>query len=371
VPSSDDLLDLAPYVGQVGCTFRFDVIDGPTGVRRGELHPIRDTVPTLEHDTTNTISRKVSNVTLGVGDAAWFRPLSDRVQVSMVLGDRNATTYPLGRYIVADDSAVRYSQGDQVPLTLYDEMFIVDQELERGFNAGGQPADVAITRLLDGLPVGDLDMDAPNGPGATNAWGAGSSRGTALTELATVGGYFKPFFNHAGRLRVRAAFEPGDRPADIDLDYPPRVYRETIVRQSDLITAPNRFIVRSNSTGSELGPEGEELPVPGPVVGIYDVPSSAPHSITQRGFVISKTVEAQVRTQTAAAVYARTMGVQRTIYERCEVTTPPDPRHDGYDVVQFDGVLWLEIGWSMPLVSGGGMRHTLRRAYPSTGEDDV
>ena len=32
---------------------------------------------------------------------------------------------------------------------------------------------------------------------------------------------------------------------------------------------------------------------------------------------------------------------------------------------------WLEIGWSMPLISGGAMSHTLRRAYPSTGEDVV
>lgn len=366
-----DLLNLPAYIGQVSATFRFQVWDGRTGIYRGELHPRREPVPALEHDATSTISRKVTNLTLGVEDSAWFRPLTDRLVLSMVLGDDAGTEFPLGRYICADDSAALFSQGTVVPLTFYDEMFIVDQELEAGFNANGFPAEIAIRNLLDGLPIGDVDIEASSSERLNNGWGAGSSRGTALTELATLGGYFKPWFNHAGRLKIIRAFEPGDKDLpDIDLDAYPRVMRESISFNSDLITAPNRWIVRSNSTGDELGPDGEELPPPPPVLGVYDVPSSYPHSIAQRGFVMAKTVEAQVRNQTAAAVYARAMGVQRNVYETCTLSTPPDPRHDGWDVVRFDGKTWLEIGWSMPLISGGAMTHTLRRAYPSTSEED-
>jgi hypothetical protein len=366
-----ELLDLPEYIGQVGATFRFDVVDGRTGVYRGRLSPLRDPVPMLEHDSTATISRKLSNLTLGVRDAQWFKPLTDRVKVTMVLGDPDRTEFPLGRYLVADDSSVLYSQGTLVPLTFYDDMFIIDQELETGFNAGGDPADAAIVRLLEGLPIGVVDVEASSSGPLSNGWGAGSSRGTALSELANLGGYFNPWFNHENRLKVVRAFEPGDRDIpDIDLDSPSRVYRESISFASDLVTAPNRFIVRSNSTGSELGPDGEELPPPPPILGVYDVPSSYPHSIAQRGFVMAQTVEAQVRTQTAAGVYARALGLQRTVYETCTLSTPPDPRHDGYQVIKFDGKRWLEIGWSMPLVSGAAMSHTLRRAYPSTGEED-
>lgn len=362
-------LDLAQYIGQVGASFRFDIVDAASGKTRGRISPLRDQPPTLEHDSTSTISRKISNLTLGVEDAEWFRPLSDRLKLTMVLGDSERTEFPLGRYMVADDSSILYSQGTVVPLTFYDEMFIVDQELEEGFTARGEPADVAIRRMLQNVPIGIIEMQGPVGLRVYQSWGAGSGRGSAITDLATAGGYFQPWFDHENRMRFVTAFEPGDRLPDIDLDGPGRVYRETISFNSDLVTAPNRWIVRSNAQGMELGEEGEEKTELPPVFGIYDVPSSAPFSITQRGFVIPKTVEAQVRTKNAAAIYARTLGQQRTIYERCTLTTPPDPRHDGYQVVRFNGENWLEIGWSMPLVSGGGMAHTLRRAYPSTGEE--
>ena len=118
----------------------------------------------------------------------------------------------------------------------------------------------------------------------------------------------------------------------------------------------NRFVVVSNDPGSDAEP----------VVGVYDVPASAPHSIAQRGFVLPKTVDVQVRSQAQATVYARTLGLQQTVYEVVELSTPVDPRHDAYEVVRWDGVRWLEVSWTMPLVPGGEMRHTLRRAYPET-----
>lgn len=371
MPRWSDYLDLAAFIGQVGCTFRFDVTDATTGRRRGTLTPLRDPVPTLSHDSTSTISRKLSNVTLGMEDAEWFKPLSDRITLTMIVGDDERTEFPLGRYLVADDSSLFSSQGTVVPLTLYDDMFIIDQELEQGFNANGQPADVAIRKLLEYVPIGVIQMEAPQGDRVWQSWGAGTGRGAALTDLATAGGYFKPWFDHQNRLRFVSAFEPGDRTADLDLDGDGRVYRDSISFNSDLVTAPNRWIVRSNSAGMQLGEEGDETTELPPVFAVYDVPSSAPFSITQRGFVIPRTVEAQVRTKSSAAVYARTLGQQRTIYERCTLSTPPDPRHDCYNVIRFRAENWLEIGWSMPLISGGAMSHTLRRAYPSTGEDVV
>lgn len=347
-----DLLDLPAHVGQRVVSFRFDLIDGRSGIQRGELTPLRDTTPSLVHDVTGTIVRKVSGIALGVADAARLEPLTDRVAISMVIGDRS---YPLGRYMVGDATELVTSSGATTPLTLFDEMFIVDQELETGFEARGQLVDQAVLRLLEGLPIGEPLMDSTEQSSAS-AWSAGTSRAMALRDLSRQGGYFLPWFGHSGRLRLQRAVEPSDQLAKIDLDVTRRVLRESVSVVSDLLTAPNRFVIVSNDPGSDEKP----------VVGVYDVPASAPHSIAQRGFVVPKTVEAQVRSQAQATLYARTLGIQQAVYQSVELSTPPDPRHDGYDVVRWNGLLWLETGWSMSLTPGGEMRHTLRRAYPST-----
>lgn len=365
--SPDELLNLDTYVGQVACSFRFDVVDN-LGVNQGTVTPLADNPPSLEHDTDSTISRRVSSFTLGVADSAAINPLTDRIAITMILGDAARTEYPLGRYMYADTTRARYSQGTLTPSTLFDEMFIVDQALEEGFNALGQPVDVAIRRLLEGLPIGVVLIDAVSQT-SVNSWGAGTGRGSALTELATVGGLFKPWFNNLNQLQAIRAFEPGAQVPDIDLDSPPRVFRGSIAESDDLLSAPNRYVVVSNNTGGQMSTDGEDEAPPPPVVGVYDVPSSAPHSIAQRGFIIPTVVERQVTTATAAAVYARTLGRQRDVYQRVQLSTPPDPRHDGYQVIKWDQRLWLETAWSMTLRSGGEMRHTLRRAYPPTNED--
>ncbi|MCZ7478874.1 hypothetical protein [Micromonospora sp. WMMC273] len=357
-----DDFDLPRYVGQRSGTFRWRLLDGVTGVVRGELHPLRDTSPQLSHDTTSTISRRVSQVTLGAVDAGLINPLRDRVELSMVtVTGRRREERPLGRYMVADATSLETSGGTTAPITLYDEMFVVDQELDAGFNAGGRAVDQAAYALLDGLPIGDVQIDATDQT-ADNGWSAGTSRASALADLANLGGYFKPWFNHRHQLRMMRAFEPAARPPTIDLDASPRVVAGSVTRSNDLLTAPNRYVVVSNAVGEEQT---------APIVGTYDVPSSAPHSIQQVGYVRPKVTDAQVSSVTQARIYARTLGIQDAVYERVELTTPADPRHDGYDVVRWDGLLWLETAWQMTLTVGGPMRHTLRRAYGSTTGDEL
>jgi hypothetical protein len=64
-----------------------------------------------------------------------------------------------------------------------------------------------------------------------------------------------------------------------------------------------------------------------------------------------------------AAVVARNLAIQQTIAETVTLTTAVDPRHDSYDVIIWQNQKWLEIGWSMQLVAGGTMSHTLKRYY--------
>ena len=360
---AEDWLNLPLFVGQRSLSYQWELIDGSTGIRKGLLTPLRDNPPQLTHDTSATISRRLSNVVLGVQDAALIDPIADRIKLSMILGDRSRSSYPLGTYMICDEVQDVHSNGATMPLTFFDEMFIVDQQMETGFNGRGELADQAAARLLDGLPIGELIADATPQT-VINSWGAGTSKAKALMDMASLGGYFKPWFNHANELRMIAAFEPADRLPDIDLDDPPRVYRDSIARSSDLLNAPNRFVRVSNDTGAT-----GDGPAPAPVVGRYDVPATAPHSIARRGFVVPDVDEAQLSSSSQAAAYTRAIGIQQTVYEKVELVTPPDPRHDSYQVIRWDGELWLEIGWALTLSPGGAMKHTLRRAYPGTGEE--
>ncbi len=121
----------------------------------------------------------------------------------------------------------------------------------------------------------------------------------------------------------------------------------------DLLTAPNRFIVISNVSSDSSAP----------VTASFDVPASAPHSIQNRGFVVAQVEDLQVPDPTQAMAVAKNLALRQTIFEQVTLTTAPDPRHDSYNVVWWQGEPWLELSWSMALVEGGAMNHLLRKAY--------
>lgn len=345
---SSPLLDLASYVGQRSATFQFLLTDGPTGQNLGEIHPIRGSA-VLTHDTTRTIKRDLS-LSLGVEDSARINVIRDRVSVSMIL---SGVTYPLGRFLFADDTGNKKSSGTLRTEKLIDEMFVIDQKMERGFTAFGT-VDTAIQNLLTGIPNLVLGMEA-SGLESTGSWAAGTSRAKVLGDLCTQGGYFSPWFDNNNVLRIIRSFDPADRLPTFDFDAGNSVFRDSIAETNDLLDAPNKFVVISNaSTGANATVAA---------VGTYTVPNSAPHSITNRGFVIPDVRDIQLTSPGQAQVAAETIGITNTIFERTQLATAPDPRHDSYDVIKWDGEQWLELQWSMTLLEGSPMQHVMRKTY--------
>lgn len=383
----DAQLNLAEYVGQRSATFRFELFDGITREPLGELTPLRDSVPVLTHDTSRTIKRLLT-LELGTEDTARLDTIKHRVRVTMVFPD--GREFPLGKYMPADDVHLVHTQGDISSIAFVDEMFILDQPLAQSFGsteieipAGAQtsppiargdnvriimfrllqqylltPASqLTITNFPPGVVSGqffDVRID-PTQLIFYGGWPAGITGGKVLEDLSVAGDYFSPWFDNTGTLRIINIFEPASREADIDLDIGHNIVRESISRSNDLIVAPNRFIVIANSAAGDN--RTQEF------VGTYDVPSTAPHSFENRGFRVTDVREMQATSQNQVDVTARNVGIRETIFERVELVTSPDPRHDGYNVIRWDGELWLELGWSMNLVEGGEMRHQLRRAY--------
>lgn len=347
-------LDLDAWVGQRSATFRFDLVDAVTGYRT-EVHPLADPEPTLVHNVEQTIVRQLTNLFFGEEDTLTFNSVSSRLELFMIV---RGTTYPLGRYVPISHVRIRYTSGLLSTATFFDEGIIVDQELEASFSTSTHTSTAreissAITRLLSPLPIKFYVEPSPYF--GTMSWPAGTRRGTVTVQLAVDGDYFNPWFNHQSVQRYVRAFDPATQIPTFDFDAGNKVMRERITETDDLIDAPNRFVVISNGASSVTSSV--------PTFGVYDVPSSAPHSITNRGFVITKTENRQLDSLKQAEAVARNIGLRNTIFERTELYTAPDPRHDGYDVIHWRGVNWLETGWSLPLREGSQMQHIMRRYY--------
>jgi hypothetical protein len=337
--------DLDPWVGQRSATFRFHRVNGLTGENLGDITPLRGA--NLSHDTSRTIKRTLS-MNLGVTDTAAIDPLVDRIDVFMDLAD--GTEWPLGRYMFTDDSAQRFTSGRLANVSLNDEMFLVDQEITAGFNASNLGVTSAIQALLEDLPVSLTVAASPFL--ASQSWGQGTDRGSIVEALAVTGDYFSPWFGNDKIMHFIRTFNPAMVVPQFDYDAGNQVVRTGIVESSNLLTAPNRFIVISNTNAGES-----------PIVGVADVPQNAPHSFANRGFYITKTVNLQLNDSTQASVVAEGLATRQTVFETTSLTTPPDPRHDSYDVINWMGSLWLELGWTMQLTEGGAMNHVLRKAY--------
>lgn len=356
----DALLDMQAGIGQFSCSFKFLLYDFPTGTVVQEVHPARDVTPVLSHDVTRTIVRQITNLLFVPEDTAVIDTIRHRVKVQMIIEGRDP--YDLGIFMFLDKSRLLSTAGVQADTSMVDSMFIVDQQLEQTYAAGTfdpdgtivsfRPVPDAVIDLLQGLPI-SVSIE-PSPFYTIGVWAAGDGRGSAMEDLSYDGDYFSPWFDKTDTMRFIRVFDPATKIPQFDYDSGFKIDRDSIVFTDDLIGAPNRFIVISNGsvTDGTL-----------PVVGSYDIPSSAPHSILNRGFVIPEVIDWQVDYTSQAEALAANFGQRQTLFERIEFTTSPDPRHDAYDVFHFQGVNWLELAWELPLTAGGQMRHLGRRTY--------
>ncbi len=352
----DPLLDLAPWVGQRQASYRFDLANRVSGIHLGEIHPIR--TASLSHDTGRLIKRQL-NLALGTDDAALVNPITDMITVTMVFS--GGQEYPLGEYLFTDASYQRFTSGRLGNLVLSDRMYIVDQQIEKAFTAQtsdraviyaqGTSIAICLDRLLRNLPV-RWDIEATQFSSA-DTWSAGTMRGQIIEALALTGDYFSPWFGNDGIMHFIRAFNPATKIPDFDWDAGNEVLRPSIVESSNVLTAPNRFVVISNASASPNQA----------VFGSADVPVNAPHSIENRGFVIPQVNDLQALTQAQCEAVAQNLVQRQTIFETTQLTTAPDPRHDSYNVIKWLDELWLELGWSMSLGEGKPMTHSLRKAY--------
>lgn len=351
LPLSVDLpstvLDIDTGIGQRTATWRFDLVDGVSGENLGQVHPIRPGA-TITHDTTRTIKRDL-RVAFGVADTAAINPLTDRIMPVMLVDGQE---WPLGRFMFTGETDAISTGGTLGDMALLDEMFIIDQQQSAAFSSDQSATAAVVAFLAAQPPLIGADIEASPYP-AVGSWAPGTTGGQILEALSTQGDYMTPWMNNQGVFRMIRTVDPDTAVPTLDFDRGHRVIANTISETSDLLRAPNRFVITSNSSDAQAAA----------IVGTYDVPPSAPYSIAQRGFVIPEVISLQLANSTQAAAVARNLGIRQSVFRRTQLSTPPDPRHDSYDVIRWQGVNWLELGWTMTCQDGAPMTHVLRRSF--------
>jgi len=343
---------------------RFDLYH-VNGRRLGELMIDRDQPPRITNDTSRTLRRTLDDLRI------LSRPLVDQDEqhiyadeytsiVSRVhafwLIDIGGTLseYPLGVFLFANDSTTRTTAEDIRTSQLVDQCALLDQPLDQslGFSAG-QSITAALHVLADlaGVPLERRKIEASSAKfGAQVAWTPGRDTFlTAMESCCLAAGFLPAYFDNSGFLVCRSAPDIEHDAVDYHYGLNTVVIDGSITMTQDQLVAPNRYVVIGGNTEA-------------PIIGIYDVPDSAPHSFVNTGVRRRRTTDVQGIGDTATATSAAYTSyvADRASYVWLSFDTPVDPRHDTWDVIDFDGDRLVQTAWSLVCRHGSTMQHTCR-----------
>lgn len=351
-PTTGQLLDL-DGVNVRADRFEFELLDldlQPIGL----LAPDADRPPIVANDANQGKGRTVSSLNLPVDEVNDINPVSDRLRPWMVL--QNGARFELGLFIWGVDNRPRRPWGVEHATSLVDQTLIIDQPMYRsiGQNKGANITVIAVALAQEVIPRERIVFPASSqGLAAPIAWPPNTNRLTAINDLMAMLGFVPAYFDRRGWLIFRDAPDMANVTVDHAYELGGRIYANSDVESDDLLDAHNRYAAYESSG------QGPSL------FGRYDVPDSAPHSIANRGFAVSKVESVQgLQTSAQARKAAQTMALtdeDAFLWQR--FTSTADPRHDTWDVVQFLGGIYLEAGWALTCRSGGPMTHTIRRVY--------
>lgn len=359
---SDGVFGFTTGLGQRSDAFTFERYEANSGASLGILTPLRGA--SIAQTGGKSITRTLT-FDLGVDASEVIDFDAERIRVAMIAAGR---TWPLGEYLYTDHVRQDYAEPDThepqslTACQMTDAMAIVDTELESAFTADDESPRATAERLLEPFGFTMVIEDSPHL--ISNSWMAGTSRKQVLETIAELGGYLPPWFDHEGVFRMIRVFDPAEGAPEFDFDAQRSVFAESVTRAGDSLTKPNRIVVVSNAAAA-TGGDGNAID-PGPVSAFCDVPSTAPHSVQNIGFVRPKVIEMQVDSPAQAQAVADLLCLTQTVAETLTCATAADPRHDAWATVQFQGQRWLEYAWSLELEAGGDMQHQLQRSYPAT-----
>ena len=350
---TDPILDLPLGVGAIAYDFRFDVVNSEL-VPIGEVHPVRarEGATQLQVATESEIKRTLRGFVLRPDEFRALNPYADRIRPWLQLSD--GRTYSLGvlRYPQIDEE-LRKGGGD-VSATLFDSTIQIRPVTDRvwSLNTGDSVADL-LAEFAASRGITRVSIPPPTvGASGPVAFPIGTTGPQALNRLADLLGCYSPYFDRDDVLTVRPVEDLAlTVPLRYPLDHATRFLRGSITRSQQIGEAPNVFlVVNTGATGGEI-------------VGRYQVPASAPHSVENRGYEVPELIRLQGVEDTAAAnrtAYARSVQSPADT-GKFQFGSPFDPRHDVFDTIGIGDATYYEVGWTGDLSPGGTQTHNVRK----------
>jgi hypothetical protein len=359
---TEDLLEPASTLGIRVDAFEWEILDKNLRLL-GRVFPTIDGQPTITGSVDRTIKRTVDGVVLTTSDAQAINPITDRLRPWLRL--QNGERFPLGVYLFGDHQRSVSTRPDTWEPQMYDQGLILEDETEASISIpAGAALQPVMEQVLAEVGITNMVMDpTPSIAQEAIAWPAGTARSKIIEDLARMQGCLAPYFDNLGVFRCTTAPDPATAQPQFRYGVG-RIDADSIVESDDSYRAPNRYIVMGSGSNQ-------------PVVGVYDIPTAAPHSFANRGYRVSETIDLPgIADQAAATLAARAAYFSDTrSWSRVSFTSPLDPRHDMYALVEYSGAehpgestqhhqgLFMEVGFRMVLTSGGDHSHELTRLW--------
>lgn len=342
------LLDLAPGIGQRAEGIIFNLVDSD-GLPAGSIHPEAGSVR-ISFDGSANITRTMSGLNLTATEWADVDPFSMRVAPFWKLED--GTLWPLGRFFF---TGAPQTTGIIETTTLYDAGMVLDTGSIQayGVNAGGDISD-AMVGVLNILAIRDYVVDDAGVVASVPiGWPIGTSWLSILRALCDLAGFLPPHTDNLGRVVLRRTDPVEISQASITYGaQSPKVKRASTSLNPNLLAAPNvHVVIDSGATTS-------------PITAIAYVDPALPWSKENRGFIVSQTHDMQGidSTDQAQQMANGFASVDPNSFEELGFTSVPDPRHDAFEVIDYNGIAYREVAWSLDCRPGGDHVHRCVRS---------
>jgi hypothetical protein len=348
--STADLLDFAPGIGgQRAEDFIFELLDASHNLI-GTLAAVESpSAPQVTFDTNRSTMRTCTGIQIATTDLAHIDVRRDRVRPQLIL--QNGARESLGVFMFGDDVRDPHLWGISWKPALFDEGFLLSQAAARTVSlAPGGSIIGLLAQVLNevGITLAAGVADRPTPTALT--FPPTTPRIDIVNALAGALGGFPPFLNRDGVCVLKPIPADGAGPDHV-YEFGGRIIEGSTSITNSNYKAPNLYIVTNGDPNA-------------PVIGQYALPPSAPNSSAVTGEVITNTSTFQGMTAAVANDVARAVALTDTSsYTQGTFSSLVDPRHDGFDIVQLFGELYIETGFGISCVPGGPMTHNLTGIY--------
>lgn len=348
------LVELPAGTGHVASRIRWDVLSPDLDVI-GSVTPEQGRGQ-INVATTANIVRTCRSFTLHANDARQLNPFRDRLRPRWEYED--GSRYNLGVFMLSSPVRRVGSLHTFMDATLLDQGWALDQPMTRSYGLWANGSiHAALVELAEEAGITQHEIaytDETTAGGGPLNWPIGTIRLRIMRALCELAGFLPPYFDNDGTLVVRP---PGDPNAGQQLTYrldsTSRIFDGTVAERDNVVDAPNVYVVVGLSPGRSE------------IVGRQEIDPRLPHSIPNRGGLEVPDVhriQGVASTQQAQRIAQARAARDPFQLAAAEFSAAPDPRHDVFDLVEYDGDVWLEDRWTLTLdASDPEHRHSLTK----------